>query len=371
MDDVMYYDSKMNKWSTGKSNGTLKPKPRYGHVMFCYFNYLIVFGGLSSNGELLGDLWVYDVVKELWIPVIDNQNVIELQSKNIEGVIPKERGYASAVMLKVVGAGYMVGGKNNIGFACDLWALKIDRIIQHVEDPQVVPLENFWIKKEFSEGATQQLCRFGHSTAEVKNHTFLIYGGIDQSNNVISTPLVYDVLAQKLTVLDEYGDYIPPARNKPALLSTGNNMVIMYGGVDPLKRGYLTDLWHFKVYDDKIWYQKVNYENNGTAYMVSWRSGFTMEYLRGINDPHLIGGTYGNNQASQALISMPEQECMDQQHFDSSTCSPCPRGSTYSKEINDCHWCEQYEYFEENYDNYFKSSCQPCPRGLIGGTYKS
>jgi hypothetical protein len=85
-------------------------------------------------------------------------------------------------------------------------------------------------------------------------------------------------------------------------------MVLLYGGVDPKMKGYLTDLWHIKVYDEHVKYEKVNYEQKGTAYMVSWRSGFTMDYLKGINDPHLIGGTYGNHQQSQSLISIPEQE---------------------------------------------------------------
>ncbi len=92
-------------------------------------------------------------------------------------------------------------------------------------------------------------------------------------------------------------------------------MVIMYGGVDPERRGYLSDLWHLKVTDQSVIYEKVEYETKGTAYMVSWRSGFTMEYLRGINDPHLIGGTFGNNHHSQALISIPEQECQNHQDF--------------------------------------------------------
>jgi len=148
-------------------------------------------------------------------------------------------------------------------------------------------------------------------------------------------------------------------------------MVIMYGGIDPKMRGYLTDLWHLKVGENSVVFEKVEYEQKGTAYMVSWRSGFTMEYLRGINDPHLIGGTFGNNQQSQALISIPEQECKDKHEFLTTTCSPCPRGSIYDDTIKDCSWCEQYEYFDEDYHDYFNSKCQPCPRGLIGGNYRS
>ena len=335
MDDLMYFDSKTNRWYTGNTNGKFTPGARYGHVMFCYYNYLIIFGGLTNTGRLLGDLWVYDVTKEVWKMVIDNSNTVDLQAQGIEGIIPRERGYASAVMLPIMGAGYMLGGKNRDGFACDLWALKVDRVIQHIEDPKTVKLDNFWVKKQFEDEGTKQLCRFGHSTVEINNRKILIYGGIDPQGNTLAAPLLYNVFTQELHVLSEYGNSRPPARNKPAMVSPGNSFAIMYGGVDPKMRGYLTDLWHFKVTDEKIIYEKVDHEFKGTSYMVSWRSGFTMEYLRDINDPQLIGGTYGNNQQCQAIISMPEIECSDKKQYDTSTCSPCPRGSIYNEEIKD------------------------------------
>lgn len=152
----------------------------------------------------MGDLWVYDIVKEIWHPVIDNKNLIELQTQNVTGIIPKERAYASGIMLKALGAGYLTGGKNQDGFACDLWALKVDKVVQHVEDPETVGIENFWIKKEFKE-EMDVLCRFGHSSAEVTNSSFLIYGGINPDNKVIGEPLIYDVLPQMLVSLDERG----------------------------------------------------------------------------------------------------------------------------------------------------------------------
>ena len=179
------------------------------------------------------------------------------------------------------------------------------------------------------------LCRFGHSIEQVTNTTFFVYGGINKANKAISSPLLYDVVEQSLTELEERGINIPPSRNKPALLATGNQMIIMYGGADPARRDYLTDLWHLKIENRIVYYEKVLYDTKGTAYMVSWRTGFTMEYLRGINDPHLIGGTYGNNQQVQALISIPEQECSSQKEFEAKTCSPCPHGSIYDPKIDD------------------------------------
>jgi len=34
--------------------------------MFCYYNYLVMFGGEGPKGETYGDLWVYDIIKREW-----------------------------------------------------------------------------------------------------------------------------------------------------------------------------------------------------------------------------------------------------------------------------------------------------------------
>ena len=215
-----------------------------------------------------------------------------------------------------MGAGYVIGGKNKDSFACDLWTLKVNKVLQYIEDPKTVKLDNFWVKKQFENDGEKQLCRLGYSSVEVNNRKILIYGGINPDNEVLSSPLLYNVFTQESQVLSEIGNLSPPPRNKPSMVSPGNGFVIMYGGVDPQMGGFLTDLWHMKVASDRITYERVYHDYQGTAYMVSWRSRFMMEYLRDINDPHLIGGTFGNNQQCQALISMPEIECSNRRHYD-------------------------------------------------------
>ena len=110
IDDVMYFDSRMNKWTKGKNNNNLKPKARYGHVMFWYFNYLIIFGGITNDFELLGDLWVYDVIKEQWNLILDSKNLPELQVSKITGVIPKERAYSTGIMMHEFNSAFLAGG---------------------------------------------------------------------------------------------------------------------------------------------------------------------------------------------------------------------------------------------------------------------
>lgn len=47
--------------------------------MICVYDYLIVFGGQGENGQIYGDLWVFDIRKADWIRVMDTDKVHELK----------------------------------------------------------------------------------------------------------------------------------------------------------------------------------------------------------------------------------------------------------------------------------------------------
>lgn len=165
--------------------------------------------------------------------------------------------------------------------------------------------------------------------------SFLIYGGINEARKFVSTPVSYDMSKKTVNVLTEVGD-APPERLRCGLLSTGANMNILYGGVHLKVDGYYTDLWHLTVNDNTITYTEVEYLNEDTHFFMTWRHGFTLHYVRNINDPILIGGTYGNNQQARVLISLPEKKCKSEREYISTTCSPCPRGSVIRN--NKCEW---------------------------------
>lgn len=74
LNDLYQYQDATNTWKKMKNNGQT-PKPRRGHVMFCYYNYLVMFGGEGPDGKVLGDLWVYDVIKWEWDLVMDSGNI--------------------------------------------------------------------------------------------------------------------------------------------------------------------------------------------------------------------------------------------------------------------------------------------------------
>lgn len=78
--------------------------------MFCYYNYLIVFGGEGENGVVLGDLWLYDIVKRTWHNIMDAANIHQLTHQNVTGIIPAPRVFAAGEVNERFGAAFVSGG---------------------------------------------------------------------------------------------------------------------------------------------------------------------------------------------------------------------------------------------------------------------
>lgn len=78
LNDIVYYDEMFNMWRSIEVKGP-QPKGRYGHVMFCYYDYLIVYGGQGQGHTVFGDLWVFDIIKEDWHLIMDSNNIHALQ----------------------------------------------------------------------------------------------------------------------------------------------------------------------------------------------------------------------------------------------------------------------------------------------------
>ena len=145
-------------------------------------------------------------------------------------------------------------------------------------------------------------------------------------------------------------------------------MMVLYGGQDPSGQGSYSDLWHLRVHLDEqhIHFYEATYKASNEHYILSWRKHFSFEFLPGIQDPVIIGGNFGNNQRSQILMTVPETICMDPNDFAKGQCIPCPMGSELQSD-GTCRFCDDEEYYQEDYDNYFMSKCKACPYGTIGG----
>lgn len=368
MNDIMVYDASKNSWKTIIPTSGSKPTPRYGHVMMCYFQYFVIFGGQSQDGTILGDLWVFDTIGEKWIFIMDTRDTHELKHLNIEDKVPKPRSFSSAIMIPEIGAGYITGGQTDHGVACDIWGLKVERVVGFVEDKDKNPMSNFWIQKTVPDQNQAFLCRENHVSALVDKDTFVVWGGLNTKHQFVDQAYSFSVMQNNLQLLQQSGPG-PEPRIRCGVLSSGAGMVILYGGSHLQGKGYFIDLWHFIVSNGKIEFRQIDYELEGDNLFMTWRHGFSLHYVRGVQDPVLIGGTYGNNQQSRALVTLPEKKCSSMNDYAAAKCSPCPRGSIYKS--GTCVWCDHDQYFRENSRDYFQSECRDCPLGLVGGYYKS
>ena len=88
----------------------------------------------------------------------------------------------------------------------------------------------------------------------------------------------------------------PQTRLGHGLLEIGGGMLLLYGGEDPAGRGSFNDLWHLRVHptDSHVHYSQAKYKGDHEHYILSWRTGFSLHYLKNFDDPVMIGGTFGN-----------------------------------------------------------------------------
>ncbi len=206
LNDVLYYDELKNVWKEIKVKGP-QPAGRFGHTMFCYYNYLIVFGGQGEGQTVFGDLWVFDILKEDWHMIMDSNDVHALTHQNVDGIIPSGRVHHSGEINERFGAAFITGGKVQNGQpACDMWALNIDKLIEYVERPDESLFENIWSRKD--DPQLQELfCRWGHATGFIDNRYMFVYGGINHDNKVVRDSFAFDMLEYYIVPLAEKGDH--------------------------------------------------------------------------------------------------------------------------------------------------------------------
>lgn len=249
---------------------------------------------------------------------MDTADTTELEHLGLTKEVPTPRAFMGSTMIPEIGAGYITGGMTNTGVGCDIWGLRVDKLVSFNSNE---PLSSFWIKKVIQNPDKDFLCRENHSMALVSKDTFVVYGGLDQYKQFNKKPYTFDTIKFDIEVLEVTGDE-PEPRIRQGVVSSGGGMVILYGGAHLQGKGYYIDLWHFIVSNGKIQFKQITYQQEGDNLFMTWRHGFTMHYVRGMQDPVLIGGTYGNNQQSRALVTLPEQKCKDISDVKKAQCSP-------------------------------------------------
>lgn len=70
--DLISYSFTTNKWHNltkcdkAHSFNNSSPRPLWGHTLNIFNTFLILFGGIFSNGAISNELWVYDIVQRRW-----------------------------------------------------------------------------------------------------------------------------------------------------------------------------------------------------------------------------------------------------------------------------------------------------------------
>ena len=78
---------------------------------------MLIFGGQGKDGEVLGDMWVFDIIKEQWKFIMNTEDTHEIGRKGVRGTVPAPRMFSASVLNLDKGAGFITGGMTDKGIS--------------------------------------------------------------------------------------------------------------------------------------------------------------------------------------------------------------------------------------------------------------
>lgn len=240
--------------------GTL-PSPRVHHTITSVENFIIVYGGYSTDDSFLEDISIFDTRSQTWSGVITRVECCNSDGKTIDvlglghplnvpqsrvgfqGDIPLARAEHSAVALD--GQLYIFGGNSRFGLLNDLYIFD--------------PIALLWSPVQDSEGSTIPTRRAGHSMITTNGKAY-VFGGrsvfpiITNSNNNNVTQNFcgmndvwqYDPIYSAWTLLTPT-DGNQPVGRQFAAATVAADRIWVFGGMDPSSRLVFNDLWAFSL----------------------------------------------------------------------------------------------------------------------------
>jgi N-acetylneuraminic acid mutarotase len=111
LNDTWAYDPTTNRWTELNPSGPL-PEARATQSMVYdpTTRRVIMFGGMSANGDLFDDTWAYDLASDRWTKI------------DPSGTVPEGRASQSMVYDSSAGRVLMFGGASRSGYLNDIWA---------------------------------------------------------------------------------------------------------------------------------------------------------------------------------------------------------------------------------------------------------
>ncbi|CAI2374199.1 unnamed protein product [Moneuplotes crassus] len=366
INSLAYYDDNSNQWVNVEPQSKISPEPRYGMRLFCYFNYLIMFGGQGDNDAFYADLWIFDIIRSYWHKVSDSLTEHDLDD-NQQDKAPDSRAFFGGELLRRYGSALIFGGiGEEENTFCDIWSLDIENALLVVEDPIKKENLKIWNKITPSRKDKVQLCRYGHDSLLLDDFNILIFGGA--TNSKTSSAILYKISQNKFSILRTQQTEIPSNRFFHAMIGSGNGVVLMYGGKE--NDNILSEYWMLKVDIGQETIKYIAFKPKSSYYSLifAWREGFSFHHSVRLKHPIIIGGGFGNNQEGNALLSLPTITCADKEKFEEGGCTPCPPNSYYNIKKKECDWCTREQFFYEDKLDYFNSKCKFCPPGTIGSS---
>ncbi len=216
--DTWAYDLAANTWTELKPSGTL-PLGRAGHVMVYdpAGRQLIMFGGRSTETELLNDTWAYDPAGNSWAKLSPSGN------------LPPARGQPAMVYDAAAHRLILFGGWNLDREFNDTWTFD--------------PTDNTW--KELSPSGTLPDPRYGPDLVyDSTGGRLIMFGGCPDGDGAYNDTWAYDAEANTWTKFRVAYGAAPPLR---ALQSTvfdpSGDRLIMFGGSSAALQSDFNDTW--------------------------------------------------------------------------------------------------------------------------------
>jgi len=378
VDSNLFLFNYANKWEIIKPKDKLIPEGRYGHNLFYYNNFVILFGGKNIEGKILDDLWIFDLQERIWIPIdyIFQSNEKENDNSNFDNsinnkfVIPKY--LASGAVMNNLGKLIIYGGQNNFDDK-NLYILNLKYLVNIVDYLVGKKLKKKNFKANFMNINSEQqhseivdllkklwdvkmieavTPRYGLSITQINNHQVMFFGGIDRNHNTISTLEILDLRSFQSSLIEPKNSKEFPTGRAYHQIQKIGPILILIGGENSNSEPY-GEIWKFNL-ENFIW-NKLEFNENFE--IIIKRSNFylTKVFENGniLERPVLYSGYSRNKEIRTDFIILNFEVCSSSLAILSKNiCFPCAEGHI----INDNGKCEAcrigyYQDFENNIFN--------------------
>jgi len=431
VDNNLFLFNSGNKWEIINPKGNSIPIGRYGHNLFNFDNYLILFGGKDKDDNILSDLWVFDLIEKEWIEIyysfkLDNIkensiiNNVDIKDKiiNTKNKFGISKFMASGIIIKNLGKILIYGGQNDLDNK-NIYLLDLKKLLDIINCFKTKIFSNFFKFNEKKDQVANKLKdlweekkiddltpRYGLSITQLNNLDVMFFGGIDRNSNTLSTLEILNLQTFKVNIVEPKGTNEFPSGRAFHKIEKVGPILILTGGENSFTQIF-GDFWKFTIENFKWIRIEIDKEIENLIRRSNF--DFTKIFQDGIFYERLtLYGGYGKNrEIRNDFISYDFDICTTSVSIASKNlCLPCSEGYILNSN-NKCEACsigyyQDFEYniynkdlyylnsnyiksFDENneikilnidtnkslnfYDLYLSSKCEPCPKKTFNSRY--